>query len=163
MSLDKPISQLPTNPLAALTDLIAISKGSLNTYKTPISEYLAMAGAANISTYPAGEIIPSQRVVVMIGGELFKFDPTNAAHYKKVIGVTKQAAIVIGQMTDVFTSGNATGFGGTLTQDTVYYGGMAGALADTPPVNPDEFVIFVGFAIDANTLFVQLDDNFQLA
>lgn len=163
MSLDKPISQLPANSAPSLSDLVPISKGGLNTYKTPLSAIIAMASAANISIYPAGELIPAQRVVVLMGGQLFKFDQNNPAHYKKVIGVTKEGAITVGQPIQVFTSGQADGFGGTLTPDAVYYGGVNGVLSPTPPTGAGEFVIFVGFAIDANTLLVQIDDNFQLA
>lgn len=160
---DSPISLLPANPAPSLSDLVAISKGSIKTYKTTMAEYAALIGAANISSYPAGEIIPSQRAVVLIGGQLFLFDPANPAHYKKTVGITKQAAGIIGTVIDVWTSGKADGFGGTLLADNIYYAGASGALTVTPTSTPGEFVQFLGFAIDANTMLINIDDNFQIA
>lgn len=108
----------------------------------------------NYVTAIAGQAVSAGRLVTMTGANsVTYFDATNVAHYGKAVGVTMHAASngaqvkigVVGPV-DLVGIGYVTG--------TRFWAGPNGTLVSTPPATG--MVIPVGYAVDSNTLHVQL-------
>lgn len=109
-----------------------------------------------VNSFVAGEVLGGQRVVMIVGGEAFHYDPTDENNAGRDIGITKGAAI-IGAMVEVVSKGIMTGFSGSLVQDSIYYAGSSGTLTDTIPTGPG-IDMRVGVAVDANTLNINFSE-----
>lgn len=109
--------------------------------------------------YTAGENISSGNVVMLSGGQVFKYDPTTELNYGKAIGIAKTAALT-GATVNVVLSGTVFIGGWGLVTDEIYYAGLAGAVTNTPPVAGMNNMI--GVAKDANTLIIDIDEPIVL-
>ncbi len=109
-----------------------------------------------VNSFVAGEILGGQRIVMIVGGEAFYYDPTDENNAGRDVGITKGAAIA-GAMVEVVSKGIMTGFSGALVQDSIYYVGLLGTLTDTVPTGPG-IDMRVGVAVDANTLNVNFSE-----
>lgn len=85
---------------------------------------------ALVNTFVAGQTLGGQRLVVIIAGEVFYFNPADETHYDRTVGFTKTAA-TIGTNVDVIMSGIVTGM--SLTLGSVYYASTTGLITTTVP------------------------------
>lgn len=99
----------------------------------------------------AGQSISSGRAVVVRSGLLYYFDPTNAADYGRIIGISITAGS-IGNTINVQRYGIATMVGWGLTPDARYFASTNGQLSTTPNA---AMTYPVGFAKGVNELFIQ--------
>lgn len=105
--------------------------------------------------YTAGENISSGNVVMLSGGLIYKYDPTDENNYGKAIGIAKTAAITSGTV-NVVLSGIVEVVGWGLTQDENYFAGLLGSITTTPPSTG--LLNLVGIAKDSNTLIIDIDE-----
>ncbi len=105
--------------------------------------------------YTAGENISSGNVVMLTGGQVFKYDPTNELNYGKAIGIAKTAALT-GATVNVVLSGSITVAGWGLTQDEIYYATGAGAVSTSPPGSG--LIGMIGIAKDSSTMIIDIDE-----
>lgn len=113
----------------------------------------------NTITYPAGEIIGSPRVVMMVGGELFLFDPTIEANAERFIGVSINAAIIGDPVTAVFAGDLASP--GAFIADAIYYAGPNGTLTSTIPTSG--VLVKIGIASTTGNIIVEMSDPVIIA
>jgi hypothetical protein len=83
-----------------------------------------------IQTFTAGQIINGQKLLMLINGLAYHFDPTVEANFDKVIGFAKNA-VLLGESIDVLREGIVDSL--PLVEGNVYYAGPDGAITDTPP------------------------------
>lgn len=109
-----------------------------------------------VNSFVAGEDLGGQRVVMIIGGEAFYYDPTDENSVGRDVGITKAAALT-GAMVEVVSKGIMTGFSGSLVQDDIYFVDVNGQLTSVVPVGPG-IDMRVGIAVDANTLNINFSE-----
>lgn len=86
-------------------------------------------GSAEV-TKVAGEILFADRVVSLLSdGKIYLFDPTDSAHYGKVLGISKTSAVADGPI--VVMIGETVKVGTTLTVGETYFAGAGGILQTT--------------------------------
>lgn len=86
----------------------------------------AGAPGTNYLSLIAGENIDGYQVVVLIGGLLYKADPTNASHAPYVVGLSTNSALA-GSVVIVAQAGLVSG--GSFTIGQLYYAGENGAIS----------------------------------
>lgn len=108
------------------------------------------------ATFIAGENLGGQRLVIVSGGKVFYFDPTNEDHYNRQIGLTNSAAVT-DENVEVILDGIIDGFSGAITQDEIYFADVNGQLTNTTPTSGIDFPI--GIAIDGNSMRLFLNEQ----
>lgn len=103
----------------------------------------------------AGATIVAHRAVVVISDEVFHFDPSNTAHLGKVVGLSRNSAILGDPVVIVTDNEIATGL--ALTDGAKYFGGAAGSITTTPPATDISQV--VGIALSTSELFVDVQKS----
>lgn len=98
-------------------------------------------------TFTAGEILGGQRLVVLISGKVYLFDPTIDSNADRIIGFTKTSAILNGSVV-VIKEGIVNSL--SLVQNNTYYGVASGLITSTIPTSG--ILIRVGIALDSSTL-----------
>lgn len=129
---------------------IAVSLGFVGTEAEWLESLKGESGAGNILSRPAGENISGNRLVYVLNGEVFYYDPEGP--YEPT-GVSINAALT-GDDVDVVMFGPANVPGWGLTPGTMYYAGPNGVISDTPAVAGR--VQQIGTAEDSDTLFVNI-------
>lgn len=109
-----------------------------------------------VNTFVAGENLGGQRVVMIVAGQAFYYDPTNENNVGRDVGITK-GSVIMGANVEVVSKGVMTGFSGSLIQDDIYYVDLLGQLTSVIPVGPG-IDMRVGVAIDANTLNINFSE-----
>lgn len=103
-------------------------------------------------TLVTGETINADRVIVNVGGLAYYFDPTNAAHYRKVVGISK-SSVSSGQPVGILVNEQiVTGL--ILIAGSTYYADTLGQLTTTPVATGISQP--VGIAIDTTKLLIQI-------
>lgn len=105
--------------------------------------------------YTAGENISSGNVVMLSGGQVFKYDPSDENNYGKAIGIAK-TSVLTGATVNVVLSGTVFIGGWGLVADDIYYAALAGAVANTPLASGMNNMI--GVAKDSNTMIIDIDE-----
>lgn len=109
-----------------------------------------------IDNYTTGEDITSLRVVVLINGLIYHFDPTNILHYNKVIGVSIET-IGTGLPIRIQSKGKLVDASFGLTADKIYQSDVNGILIPTSdPLSDDEIFQKIGISLDSVTLVIDL-------
>lgn len=114
---------------------------------------LGGGGTAQLIQVTAGETI-SGDMLVMRTSAVLKNDPIEANAYKCLGFAT--AAVTVGQELTVTIAGLHESAGWGLTPGAVYYAAANGGITTTPPAAGLSQV--VGVAVDANTMYVDLND-----
>lgn len=104
-----------------------------------------------INTYPAGENLGGNRLVVLIEDELFYFNPADETHYNYIVGFTSAAGL-ISEDIDVVSFGPLTGF--SLVAGETYYAAANGTITNVVPTSGT--LVKVGTAVDASILFINI-------
>lgn len=107
--------------------------------------------AAVVGTAECGANVSFLTVLVLIGGLVYPADPTNAAHLGKVVGVSRQSALLGGDVEYVL-SGEI--ISATATLDGEYYVGLGGALSQTQVAVGASWTQAVGKGINSDDKFV---------
>ncbi len=103
-------------------------------------------------TLIAGEIINGDRLLVNISGLAYMFDPSDAAHYRKAVGISKTSA-TLGNPVEIITNEQiATGL--SLTSGDAYFGGSTGTLTNTAPATG--ISQFIGVALTSTNLLINI-------
>lgn len=134
-------------PLPLIADYVVKVKSDASGYE------LAEASGSTELEVVAGEILNGQAVVIQNSLGCFIFDPTNPAHYGKVIGFTKTSA-VIGQTVKVLPIGEVVQMGWGLTKGDLYYATLAGQITNIPTTH--KIMQPMGVAKDSNTLVINI-------
>lgn len=100
----------------------------------------------------AGESVPAHRAVSIIGSALYLFDPTNATHYSKCVGISYNSAN-IGEEVTVITDDEIS-LGIALTEGETYFAGLTGNLTNTPPTSG--ISQFLGVATSTSKFLVDI-------
>lgn len=127
-------------------------------YEAQGGDIVVAAGALE-HIYIAGAAITAQRVVMLSGGKVVHFDPADQANIGKVVGLSKNAAVLDAPVT-VVQEGIIVSSGFGLTTDEVYYAGPNGTISITEPTSG----IFqrVGAAISSGSLKVEFSEPILL-
>lgn len=108
---------------------------------------------------PAGEPIGAGRAITIEDDQAWLFDATDLGSYGRLAGISATAASTIGNDVTVVPAG-LLNLGG-LTPDARYYAsGAAGQISTVPGL---VLVAPVGYAVDADTLFVAIDTQLERA
>lgn len=120
---------------------------------------IVVAAGALEHIYTAGDTVITQRVVMLSGGKVVHFDPSDESNIGKVVGLSKTAALANEPVT-VVQEGIIANSGMGLTADGVYYAGADGTISITEPVSG----IFqrVGVAISPVSLKVEFSEPILL-
>lgn len=109
---------------------------------------------------PVGEPISAGRAVTIEDDTAWLYDATDLGMYGRLAGISATAASTIGNDITVVPAGVIEGMSG-LTPDARYYAnGAAGQLGTVPG---SVLVAPVGYAVDADTLFVAIDTQLERA
>lgn len=106
----------------------------------------------------AAVAIGAGRVVTLESDGAHYYDPTTTAGYGKAVGVSKHAAAANGDLA-IALIGPVTLVGAGFTPGTRFWAAANGMLTSTPPTNG--LVVPVGYAVDADTLFVQFESYLE--
>lgn len=111
-----------------------------------------------IKLYTAGEAISAGRAVIVNGGLLYHFQPTNPAHVNRVAGISMSAAassgIVEVQVFGVFESVVLS-----LTPDNPVFVTTNGALSIVPPVSGT--AQYIGTAIATDRILINRRESIK--
>lgn len=99
----------------------------------------------------AGENLSAGRLVVIDNGSGFYFQPTDASHAGRTLGITKNAAITGGSVTVQFV-GEVTDASFSAFSDAVLWAGNNGSIQTTIPATGT--VQKVGHGIGSNTILI---------
>lgn len=92
----------------------------------------------------AGQVLSAGRAVVSVGGMAYYFQPSNPAHVRGIVGVTKSAASAGGTV-DVQVGGIFEDIGLSLIADTPVFASDNGVLTSAPAATG--LWLYVGVAI----------------
>lgn len=130
------------------------------TGQTPISIDFAYAGGSMFDgtrSVTAGENINAGRVVVIVAGLAYYFQPSDASHAGRALGVTKDSATTGNSITVAF-SGPVYDAAFSSFTDLTLWAGTNGAIQSTIPVSGT--VQKIGFGIGGS--IIQLDFSIQI-
>lgn len=102
--------------------------------------------------YVTGETIPSLTAVIVDRNKIYKFDPLNASHYFKLIGLTQTGATKRLQIF-VIESGKVVYQNWNLTTGEIYYASTNGQLSTVPPVGN---AIVMGVALSTTEFLLNI-------
>lgn len=142
-----------------LTDLNESVVLKFNGYNFYIGSTSSGSSGGLVDTYIAGAVLGGDRVVMLNGGLLYYYDPTVLANYGKIVGISKNAALV-GETVKVTELGLHNNPGWGLTPDSIYYATTAGNITITPPTTGITQV--VGYSKDANSMVVTIKQQVKL-
>lgn len=109
-------------------------------------------------TVTAATPLSAGRLVTVDDTGATYYDPSDLSLYGKAVGITKHAAAAAG-MIDVVAAGKVDLVGAGYTPGTKFWAGPNGTLVSTAPVTG--LIVPVGYAIDADTLFVQIESYLE--
>lgn len=132
---------------------IAVKQGFAGTEVEWIDSLTGAPGVGAGLVASAGENLSSGRLVTVLGGEAFYFDPSSDPA-GTMSGVTVTAAAVATDV-EIATNGAATVVGWGLTPGVAYFAGANGTVVPIGGVPSDAQVIHVGYAQDMDTLQYQ--------
>ena len=116
------------------------------------------AGGSAVS-YVAGENLSSGRAVIMDGGEVYYFQPTNAAHAGRLYGVTTTAAS-IGTNVTIQIGGEISNVAFTFSADAGIYVGANGVLQTSKPGSG--LVQYAGVSVTGTKIRLEIWPSVQL-
>lgn len=119
-----------------------------------------LAATAGTIILTAGEIINGDKVVMEKLSGAYKNDPTDVSTSYHCVGFAA-SAVSPGDPLVVITSGNHISAGWGLTPDAIYWADANGGVTSTPPSAPG-LSQCVGIAVDANTMFVAINEPVEL-
>lgn len=106
----------------------------------------------------AGENISGNTIVVELDGSIYAFDPDNADHFMKVVGLLPDAVLIDEIATVIisglYTSGSFTG----IVNDIPVFADGVGTISNTPGTTL--IIQEVGVGIDSDTIFVNIGTPF---
>ena len=106
----------------------------------------------------SGQALSAGRLTTITDSGAFYFDPTDAAQYGKAVGITG-SAVGIGDAVEVHCNGVVPLVGAGFTPGQRFWAGPNGTLLTSPPSSG--LVVPVGYAIDADNLFVQIESYLE--
>lgn len=109
-------------------------------------------------TVTASAPLSAGRLVTVDENGAAYYDPTDLSLYGKAVGITKHAAAALSPI-DVVAAGKVELVGAGYTPGTKFWAGPNGTLVTTAPVSG--MIIPVGYAFDADTLFVQIESYLE--
>jgi hypothetical protein len=109
-------------------------------------------------TVTASAALSAGRLVTVDENGAAYYDPSDTALYGKAVGITKHAAAAAA-LIDVVAAGKVDLVGAGYTPGTKFWAGPNGTLVSTAPTSG--LIVPVGYAIDADTLFVQIESYLE--
>jgi hypothetical protein len=116
---------------------------------------IEMAAEALEHVYIAGATVIAERVVMLSGGKVIHFDPSDEDNLGKVVGLSKNGAAA-DQPVTVVQEGIYANSGMGLTPNEVYYAGTDGTISTTVPANG--IFIRIGISISSGSLKVDFSE-----
>lgn len=116
-----------------------------------------LPGDGKITVIAAASLSAGRLVTVDENGATY-FDPSDVSLYGKAVGITKHAAVATAQI-DIVAAGKVELVGAGYTPGSKFWAGPNGTLVSTAPVSG--LIVPVGYAIDADTLFVQIESYLE--
>jgi hypothetical protein len=107
-------------------------------------------------SFIAGEILGGQRVVAILSGLVYYFDPSNDSFIGRQLGMTDHAADATA-LVRVVMGGVMVNSGWGITQNAIYYAGALGTITSTIPTPPGVFQR-IGIAVDSDTMKLEFSE-----
>ncbi len=115
-------------------------------------------GGGTATQVEAADPLSAGRLITVEDDGAHYYDPTTVSSYGKAVGVTNNAAIA-GDTVEITTIGPVVLAGMGYTPGQRFWAGPNGTLVTTPPTTG--LVVPVGYAIDADTLNVQIESYLE--
>jgi hypothetical protein len=114
----------------------------------PVEDLQASNYFVKITT-TAAEPINAGRLVKIVSGQAYLFDPTDENNYGLLAGIATKS-VLLGQQLPIITSGQFENVGAGYTPNEIYFAGINGV----PTTNPSGLKIIqpIGMALDSNKL-----------
>ncbi len=109
----------------------------------------------------AGQALSTGRAIIIDGGQAFYFQPSDAAHAGRIVGITRTSAASAGVSVSVQISGIVSDPAFTFTVDKGLYAIANGQITSTKPNTAA--VQYVGVSTAANTMKIEFTDTLQLS